>query len=119
MKLMHRIPIPKSVIGLLRVKDTTHQNRIKSPAIGRNGIKHLALALALGAGLGAGSVQAQAILEVGGAGVIGVTTLTTANVPAGANWTAAGGEGFKYSSLISPPVTVTANGPVTLKFNHR
>ena len=95
---------------------------MKPTAIGRNGIKHLALALALalGAGLGAGSAQAQAILDIGGAGTIGVTTLTTAKVPAaGVNWTAAGGEGFKNSDLISPPVTVTTTGPVTLKFTHR
>ena len=78
------------------------------------------MALALGAGLSAGSAQAQAILDVGGADTIGVTTLTTGKVPAaGGNWTAAGGEGFKNSNLISPPVTVTTTGPVTLKFKHR
>ena len=89
---------------------------MKTTAIGRNGIKCLALALALGAG----SAQAQAILQVGGADTIGVTTLTTAKVPAaGVTWNAAGGEGFKSSSLISPPVAVTTTGSVTLKFNHR
>jgi hypothetical protein len=87
----------------------------------RYNFMHIALALLLGVGLGAGSAQAQAILEVGGAaGSIGVTTLTTAKVPAaGVNWTAAGGAGVKYSSLISPAVAVGVDGPVTLKFTHR
>lgn len=87
-------------------------------------INHRARALVLGVGLGAATAQAQVILEVGGAGTIGDTTLTTAKVPAaGVNWTAAGGEGIKYSSLTSPTFTVPAthvNGEmVTLKLTHR
>jgi hypothetical protein len=83
-------------------------------------IKYLALALALGAGLGATRVKAQTTLEVGGSGTIGDTVLGTNNkVPTAGTWAAAGGEGFKNSDLISPPVAVTATGPVTLKFSHR
>ncbi|MCF7734678.1 MAG: Ig-like domain repeat protein, partial [Akkermansiaceae bacterium] len=97
---------------------------MKSTEMRINPIKHLARALVLGVGLGAATAQAQVILEVGGAGTIGDTTLTTAKVPAaGVNWTAAGGEGIKYSSLTSPTFTVPAthvNGEmVTLKFTHR
>ena len=66
-------------------------------------IKYLALALALGAGLGATRVKAQTTLEVGGSGTIGDTTLATTKVPTAGIWTAAGGEGFKNSDLISPP----------------
>lgn len=84
----------------------------------------VALVLAGCIGPGAGNATAQAILEVGGAGVIGDSALSTTNgtaeVPVGgANWTVAGGAGFVYSGLVSPPATVTTNGSVTLTFDHR
>lgn len=82
-------------------------------------IKHFALALTLGAGLGLNPAAAQTVVDVGGAGTIGTTTLTTPKIPAGGSWTVAGGDGFKNSDLISPPVTVPATGPVTLRFSHR
>ena len=90
----------------------------------RESIKHLALALALGAALGSGDAGAQTILEVGGAGTIGDTTLTTTKVPnlSGGNWTAAGGgdaDGSIYSRLNSPTLTVQQPGEVTLTFGHR
>ena len=91
----------------------------------RNTLKHLALAFALGVGLGAGSALAQPIIEVGGAGTIGVTPMTTAKVPAtGVNWTAAGGQsgaggGGIYSGLVSTAATtIAATGNVTLTFDH-
>jgi len=81
----------------------------------------LALVLGLGIGLGAGSARAQAIIAVGGAGVIADEALTTANVPAngGVNWTASGGKGNTFSSLVSPSATVLNSGAVTLTFTHR
>jgi hypothetical protein len=83
-------------------------------------IKYLALALALGAAFGPGISRAQTILEVGGAGVIGDTTLTTAKLPvAGVNWQAPGGDGNTFSSLVSPTKTVLNDGTVILTFTHR
>ncbi|HSP41341.1 MAG TPA: hypothetical protein VLO11_00580, partial [Luteolibacter sp.] len=77
----------------------------------------------MGGALIAASAQAQTF-EVGGAGTIGDTVLTTdagvAQLPAtGANWTAAGGTGNTFSYLESPSVAVTATGAVTLTFSHR
>ncbi len=80
--------------------------------------KRIALALALGVT----SVQAQTIIEVGGAGTIADEVLATSKVPAGGvNWTVTGnaGAGIKYSGLVSPAVVVGATGAVTLTFNHR
>ncbi len=62
--------------------------------------------------------------EVGGESTIADSTLTPANgfaqVPnTGANWTAAGGEGNRYTKLTSRTLTVPVAGTVTLKFSHR
>lgn len=95
----------------MKTTDSTRSSKIL--------LKPLVLALALGAGSAHGQ-----IIEVGGAGVIGDSTLTTtlgvAKLTAtGANWRAPGGNGNTFSSLISPSVAVTATGAVTLTFTHR
>ena len=88
-------------------------------------LKPLALVVALGMGFGAGTARAQAVLDVGAAGVIGDTVLTTpsgtANVPAaGVNWSTDGGTGAPASStLVSPAAVVPATGNVTPTFTHR
>ena len=87
-------------------------------------LKQLAMAVAIGAG----SAHAQITFDVGGAGAIGDTTLTTASgvtqIPAtGSNWTVVGSNGSTgvalYSGLISPAATVGTTGAVTLTFTHR
>ncbi len=70
------------------------------------------------------SAQAQTTFYVGGKGVIGTSTLTTAagvaTLPvSGGHWAAAGGGGNRFSTLTSPTLTVSHAGPVTLKFTHR
>ena len=63
-----------------------------------------------------GSAQAQ-LIEVGGAGTIGVTPLTTAQVPATTGrWAVAGTE--SVDSCLYKPVTTMAAGNVTLTFDH-
>jgi autotransporter-associated beta strand protein len=74
--------------------------------------------------LGALNALAETTINVGGAGTIGDTTLTTsggiATLPDnGDTWKVNGGNGDTYSSLQSTVVTVLSNGPVTLNFNHR
>ena len=88
--------------------------------MGTNLLKHLALAVTLGAGLGIGTAQAQTVLQVGGINTIADEVLPTNKLPGGGvNWTAAGGNGNTFSSLISPSATVAASGAVTLTFTHR
>ena len=80
----------------------------------RNTLKHLALAGAFA--LGAGSAQAQ-IIDVGGAGAIGVTPLTTAQVPATPGGFAVTGIESGEAGLVKPITTIAA-GNVTLTLNH-
>ena len=80
-------------------------------------------------GLAGVCLPAQAdVFNVGGAGVIGTTTITNtaggALVPnSGGNWAMPGGEsygyGALYSRLTSSTMTVSNSGTVTLKFTHR
>jgi hypothetical protein len=87
-----------------------------------NWLNHLALAVSIGMAMAAGNAQAQAVIDVGGAGTIGDTVLPSGNkVPAGGvNWTVVGGTGAPVSStLVSPAAVVPAAGNVTLTFTHR
>jgi hypothetical protein len=81
----------------------------------RNTLKHLALAGAFA--LGAGSAQAQ-IIEVGGAGAIGVTPLTTAQVPATPGGFAVKGRENGEAALAKDLLTTVADGDVILTINH-
>lgn len=85
---------------------------------GGSKLKHLALALVIGAGSAHGQFT-----EVGGAGVIGDTVLTTvagtATLPQFSDWRVVGANGQTVSTLISPTTAVTADGNVTLTFTHR
>jgi len=99
---------------------------MKQKASPPNRIIPLALGLILGALPCIGS--AQTFLELGGANAIGTETLTTdagvAKVPNnGGIWTIegsdAGGGNTSDSFLVSPPVTLTSSGEVTLSFTHR
>ena len=84
-------------------------------------LKHLAFAIVLGAGVSHG----QTVIDVGGAGIIGDTTLTTSGGTAklsvgGDTWKTNGGTGAPVSTtLASPAVVVPASGIVTLTFTHR
>jgi hypothetical protein len=80
----------------------------------RNTLKHLAVALAFA--LGAGSAQAQ-IIEVGGAGTIGATPLTTAQVPATPGGMEVTGK-ENGEAGFGKRVSTIADGDVTLTFTH-
>jgi autotransporter-associated beta strand protein len=97
---------------------------MKNPNTNRSG-RILLNQLAIAVAIGTGSAHALTTIEVGGAGTIGDTTLTTvagvAQVPSiGSNWTVVGGTGAGvYSGLVSPAATVGNSGNVTLTFTHR
>jgi autotransporter-associated beta strand protein len=88
-------------------------------------ITRLAIPLALAAVLAAGTARAQTVIEVGTAGVIGDSILSSTAGFAkladnGDTWQTNGGNGAPVSStLASPPIAVPAAGNVTLSFTHR
>ena len=87
--------------------------------------RRLALAVGLSLGLASANALAQVTIEVGGAGTIADSTLTSGSVPGqvGATWSTpgaeAGGGNTAETFLSSPDVTVGTTGPVTVSFDHR